>query len=305
MSSGSVSDLVALSIGKKAGAMTHPGYQRAGSYDRLEMKVPEGLRLFVLRHIAWHYIQSLAATRPPRFAVIQGPPGEGKTESVRVACSRQDVDVILVAASELAGETENAGPAALTRLGEAVHAISAREERPFLICLDDFDLSSAARLPSTEYTVNSQLLTGALQHLADTGALRTAQGCPVPIVMTGNNFNPMRSSLLRPGRAVFFEHALDLDEKCEIVGRILGASDAKSVRGLVLAYRNEPIAFFVELRSRALDEDLNRLITHYGLDRRAIETQLSDFGHSVDVTRFRKLAAVAATCRASNYIGRR
>jgi hypothetical protein len=110
MSSITTSDLVTLSVAKKQGPLTHPGYQRAGSHDRLEMKVPDELRLFVLRHIARHYTPSLATPRPPRFAVIEGVPGEGKTESVRVTCSRHGVDVILVAASELAGETENAGP---------------------------------------------------------------------------------------------------------------------------------------------------------------------------------------------------
>src|SRR5262249_13219824 len=143
--------------------------------------------------------------------VIQGPPGEGKTEGVRVTCSRHGVDLILVAAAELAGETENAGPAALTRLGEVVLALTAQEGRPLMICLDDFDLSIAARLGSTEYTVDSQLLTNALQHLSDTGALKTAQGHAVPIVMTGNDFTTMRSSLLRSGRALFFDYAPGFD----------------------------------------------------------------------------------------------
>jgi ATPase family associated with various cellular activities (AAA) len=305
MSSASVNDLVALSVAKKPAAVSHPGYQRAGSYDRLEMKVPKRLELFLLRHITRHCVPSLAAQGSPRFAVVEGPAGEGKTGGVRVTCSRHGVDLIMVAASELAGETENAGPAALARLGEAVQAITAREKRPILISLDDFDLSIAARLDSTEYTVDSQLLTGALQHLADTGTLRTAQGCAVPIVMTGNNFSPLRSSLLRPGRAVFFEHALSFDEKCEIVGRILGTNDAKAVRGLVSAYRKEPIAFFVELRSHALDEDLDLLITQHGLSIGAIESQLNALRSLVDVARLQRLAATAGAGRAKNYLGRR
>jgi len=305
MSSGSKSYLVTLPVQNKPETLTHPGYQRAGSHDRPEIKVSEALRLFVLRHIARHYTPTLAAKRPPRIAVIQGPPGDGKTEGVRVTCSREGVDVILVPASEPAGETENAGPEALTRLGEAVHAITAHEERPILICLDDFDLSIAARLGSTEYTVDTQLLTGALQHLADTGALRTAQGCAVPIVMTGNNFSPMRSSLLRPGRAEFFEHALDLDEKCEIVARILGTNNATSVRRLVSPHRKEPIAFFADLPSRALDEKLNFLIARHGLNIAAIENELNDVRNSLDIDYLRKLAAEVVACRAKNYIGGR
>jgi hypothetical protein len=302
MSRESPSDWVTLSAPKKPGPVTHPGYQRAGIYDRPEIKVSERLEMFVLRHIARHYTPALAALRPTRVAVIHGPPGGGKDESVRVTCSRHGVDVIMVAASELAGETENAGPAALTRLGETVHAITAREGRQIVISLPDFDLGIAARLASTEYTVDSQLLTGALQHLADTGTLRTAQGCVVPIVMTGNNFSTMRSSLLRPGRAVFFQHVLSLDEKCEIVGRILDTSDQKRVRQLVSAYQKEPIAFFAALRSHALDDDLDLLITRYGLNIDAIETQLRNLGSSVDFVHLQKLAAAAAASRARSYL---
>jgi len=122
--------------------------------------------------------------------------------------------------------------------------------------------------------------------------------------MTGNNFNPMRSSLLRPGRAVFFEHALGFNEKCEIVGRILGTSDAKAVRGLVSAYRKEPIAFFVELRSHALDEDLNTLITQHGLSIGAIESELNGLRRTLDVARLQRLAAAAGASRAKNYLRR-
>ncbi len=302
MSSESTNDWVTLSVPKKPKAVTHPGYQRAGTYDRPEIIGSERLKLFVLRHIARHYTPALAARRPPRFAVIQGPPGEGKTEEARVTCSRHGVDVIVVAPSELAGETENAGAAALARVGEAVLAITAREKRPILVLLDDGDLSIAARLASTEYTVDSQLLTGALQHLADTGTLRTAQGCMVPIVMTGNNFSPMRSSLLRPGRAVFFEHVLGFDEKCEIVARILGTSDRKGVRRLVSAYREEPIALFATLPSLALDDALDALITRYGLSIDAIESQLSNLDSSVDFVHLQKLAAAAVASRAKSYL---
>ena len=303
MSSRPVSELVALPIGKKPGALSHPGYQRAGSHDRPEMKVPEELALFVLRHIARHYTPSHSIMRPPRFAVIQGAPGEGKTESVRVSCSRHGVDVVVVAASELAGETENAGPAALVRLSEVVLAITAREGRPLMICLDDFDLSIAARLGMTQYTVDSQLLTGALQHLADTSALKTADGFAVPIVMTGNDFTAMRCSLLRPGRAVFFEHALSLDEKCEIVARIFGVSSLKGVRELVAAHRKQPLAFFAELRSLALDEDLDLLIGQYGLNMRAIESHMRDFARVPDFAHLQKLAAAARGPK--NYMARR
>ena len=165
--------------------LTHPGYQPAGSHDRPDLRLHEPIQLAVLRHIAHHVVPRLAANRPPRFLVIQGNPGEGKTETVRVTCSRSDVDCILISGAELAGETENAGVVALEQIGRVALAISEREKRPLVIVLDDFDLSSVARLDRTEYTVSSQLLTGHLQFIADTGALRTAAGVPIPMIKIG------------------------------------------------------------------------------------------------------------------------
>src|SRR5882672_10450786 len=103
MSSAPKTDLVTLPVWKKPETSTHAGYQAAGTYSRPEMKVPKKLELFVLRHIARHYIPSVATIRSPLIAVIHGAPGEGKDESVRLACSRNGVDVIMVDASELAG----------------------------------------------------------------------------------------------------------------------------------------------------------------------------------------------------------
>ena len=283
---------------------THPGYQTAGTHDRPEMRVSDRISLSVLRHAAHHYVPRLAVDRPSRFLVVQGNPGEGKTESVRVIGSRAGIDCIVISGAELAGETENAGVAALEHIGRAAHAISAREKRPMMIVLDDFDLSSVARLERTEYTVSSQLLCGYLQFIADTGALRTAAGVPMPIVMTGNDFTPLRASLLRPGRATYFEHQPTFDEKCEIVGTLLQCTDTRAVRGLVKAYRDQPIAFFAQLKTAAHDALLNQLISRHGFDVARIEAALPSAA-SIDVTHLHTLAARAAVNRPLNFITRR
>src|SRR5258708_31967937 len=147
----SKSDLVALPFGKKPQPLTHPGCQPAGSYDQAGMKVSEKLERFLLCQIARHYMSSVAL--PPRFAVINGRPGDGKTYGVRKTCSLHGIDLIVVPGSEFAGETEGAGSEKLARLDEVVHAITAREKRPFARLLDDFDQSNVAGLESTEYTV--------------------------------------------------------------------------------------------------------------------------------------------------------
>ena len=302
MTGRSVGELVGMPVGKKAGVLSHPGYQPAGSCDRPGMRVPDDLFSFLSRHIARHYTPSLSAASPPAFAVVQGPPGEGKTAGLMATCSRGCIDLIMVGPAEFAGETENASVVAVKRVAEFVLWITAREKRPIAVCLDDFDLSIVNRLGSTEYTVDSQLLTGELQHLADTGGIRTAQGVPVPIFLTGNDFTSMRGSLLRPGRAEFYEHTLSFDEKVAIVSRILETADRKAVAALVSAHRKEPVAFFSQLRMRALDEDLDTLIAHYGLNFEAIERELQDVGGRIDMGRLQKLAAAVASGRAKSFL---
>ena len=282
---------------------THPGYQPAGSHDRPDLRLHELIQLAVLRHVAHHVVPRLAANRPPRFLVIQGNPGEGKTETVRVTCSRSDIDCILVSGAELAGETENAGVAALEQIGRAALAISDREKRPLVILLDDFDLSSVARLDRTEYTVSSQLLTGHLQFIADTGALRTAAGVPIPLIMTGNDFTAVRTSLLRPGRATHVEHQPTFDQKCDIIGTMLNCRDARAVRGLVKAYRDQPVAFFAQLKVLAADAALDQLIRTHGFNPSAIDAALPDTS-PVDIARLHDLAAQTVT-RPTSYLTRR
>ena len=50
-------------------------------------------------------------------------------------------------------------------------------------------------------------------------------------------------------------------------------------------------------------DETKALIAHYGLDVHAIERQLHDVEHQVDLARLQKLAAAAAACGPRNYIG--
>src|SRR5262245_20174258 len=134
MSTRNLNELVGLAPAKKSPA-SHPGYQRAGSYDCAHLKISPTLSRAVARHLAYHYTPILAAKGFARFLVVQGLPGEGKTDGVRITCSRFGVDMILSGPSEFAGETENAGSAAIGKVEDAIKAISARERRPFALVL--------------------------------------------------------------------------------------------------------------------------------------------------------------------------
>jgi hypothetical protein len=284
----------------------HPGYQPAGSYDRPDMKITKPLSRALLRHVAHLSAPSLVAKNPPPALVVQSPPGEGKTASVRALCSREGIDLIISPPNEFAGETENACSDAIERVKTAIVATTAALEppRPIVWLLDDFDLSSAARLQRTEYTVNAQLLTGALQHILDMGGLRTAQGLRVPMILTGNDFIPLRASLLRPGRARFYEHSVTFEEKCDMVHSLFNPNEHehKTVRWLVKAYRDEPIAFFAELYARLADASLDAIIDHHGLNIEAIETEIADLHGKFDLSALPALAAQAIRERPTNYL---
>ncbi len=296
--------LVTMPTAKPTGVLTHPGYQQAGSFDHSDLRINDAIRQVTLRHVARHLVPALSVVRPPRFLVVQGVPGEGKTHGIRVTLSRADIDALIISSAELAGETENAGVAALERIGSIAHAISAREGRPLALVLDDFDLSSVARLERVEYTVSSQLLTQHLQFIADTGALRTAAGVSIPIVMTGNDFTPLRASLLRPGRATFFQHQPSFEEKCASVGALFPSLDPRALRALLKAHRDQPIAFFADLKTHTHDHTIDALIQTHGLDVPRLEAALTS-APPLDPTALYSLAAHAAANRASNFFTRR
>ncbi|MEQ1651695.1 MAG: hypothetical protein ABL897_04330, partial [Hyphomicrobium sp.] len=197
---------------------------------------------------------------------------------------------------------EGAGVDAMRHLEQVVLAISARDKAPVVVCFDDFDTSIASRRAGTEYTVNSQLLESYFQFTADSGGFKTSCGSLAALIMTGNDFTDMRASLLRPGRAEFYTHAVSFDEKTVIVTAMFAGADDKVIKTLVKAHAHEPVAFFHDLKTLLLNEDLDALYRQHGLNIAAINEAMAARDGNIDMTRIKTLAAQAATAKAGSFL---
>ena len=248
---------------KRPDPLQHPGLIQVGADPYPHQVVPDGLRMFVRRHLARHYghISSAAMIAAARFALVAGLPGHGKTSGIITTVLEAGCDILLIGASELSGETAGAGREALAAHETAAVEITRATRRPLAVLIDDFDLSIAGMRQGVEYNVDSQLLICDLQFIADRRERwATVTGDTIPLFFTVNECSVLRESLVRAGRADFYSHILAFDEICTIVARLFGLDDREQVRAIVAAHREEPIAFYVALKTALLNEAIDREI---------------------------------------------
>lgn len=188
------------------------------------------------------------------YAVIDGPPGTGKTVAVTDACLRAGIAVCNVPASMLAGATENAATEALGEIMRGVVAYSRVTRNDVALVIDDFHQSIAGSTDARiGRTVNSALLVGELQRIADPPRpYRNASGKPVSILFTGNDFSQTAPSLFRDQRANRYTHEPTPNEKAQIIFDLMtprSPEDMRIVEKLVKTYHRLPIAFWAALRN--------------------------------------------------------
>ena len=291
-------ELVTMSPSKKP-ELTHLGYQAGHAHDRAGVPVNESAFRAICRHIVRSQLRAL---RGIRFQIFQGKPGVGKSEALRITCSRLGVPLIMVAAAELSGETEGASVEVMRHLELVGRTYAERDNAVPVFCFEDFDTSIVARRPGVEYTVNSQLLESYFQFIADTDGFTTSTGERMPIFMTGNDFSDMRSPLLRPGRAEFFTFAPNLEEKTAIVASMFPGADDKAIKALVKAHANEPVAFFHGLQVGLLNDTIDALMASHRFDITAVVGALTEHRPVIDMAQVKLLAAQAATAKAGSFL---
>lgn len=282
-------------------------HQAPGSNDRGQRFLPPSLNRHVRRFLAKHTVPSLIRRGQARYLLIFGVPGVGKTAGFLMSASELGWGVLIVSASELAGDTEGAASKAFRDALAAAAAISRRHGYPVAVLIDDMDLSIAGPDDGrTEVTVNTNLLMQVIQWLADQPQLYTTHlGGPVPVVFTGNDAR-FRPSLFRDGRADRFTYAPTADEQREIITRLFQpatAGEAWTVRAIARAYSRKPVSFFVALKS---DLDVARLDaaldTGGGLDDLArIEAELAKT-ESLDGRLLKRLAKARAANDACTHL---
>lgn len=243
---------------------TLPAFQPAGSYDRPEILVSPGLQTFVAGRIARHYLPALRALEPARFGLIAGPPGEGKTTAVKVACSRAGVDLVAVAGADFSGSTEDGARDAFETWLANIERIRTVRGKPVAGLIDDADLSVFTNRDNVEYAVSRDVLLGKLQGFADT----ILEGEPLPVFVTVNETNVFRTSLFRHGRAAFYVHRLPVEEKIKQVAALFKVKpgDRQLVADFVTQNAEQPLAFFAALPEAALDAVVAEVAATLGIE---------------------------------------
>ena len=248
-----------------------PPFQHAGSNDRPGMVVAQGLHRAIDGHLARHFVPTLRALTPARFLVITGGPGDGKTTSTKVICSRRQVDLVVISGGDLSGSTEDGSLAAFKEALVGIAKIRSERQLPIALLIDDADLGSfATGRDHVEYAVSSFVLQSALQKFSDD----VCDGDPLPVFVTINELDVFRAPLFRHGRANIYVHEISLPEKIEQVSAILGASteaDRAVVASLVDSHKDQPIAFFASLKDAAMADAISELVQELGISGMPLE----------------------------------
>ncbi len=243
---------------------------------------PQGLvfpkaEQFIRRHLA-KLMGSVSQEAAERFGLVDGPPGTGKTVLVSDGCSRAGFAVANIPNVLLAGETENAATVALTNILQGLVAYSQATGERMAAVVDDFHLSIAGNMSkgaTVGRTVNSDLLVGELQRLADPPRpYRSACGTVIPIFFTGNDFSNITPSLFRNMRANRYTHAPTFEEKVHLIFQMLNPrtrDEVMLVEKLIRAHRREPIAFWAALKNDLLTAHLDDTLPEGPLTKAAVD----------------------------------
>jgi AAA+ superfamily predicted ATPase len=212
-----------------------------------------------------HFVKNILAPtlEAPVLMLIQGPAGEGKTMQTLVTCARYGVDLIILPGYALSGEQEREPVEILRRAYLEGSAMRQVARRPVMLLIEDLDTSVAAVLPDRRYSMNSQLLSGALMALTqDPYHLGEVVTERVPIIATGNDLTSLYGPLMRHGRATIIDWVPTREDKVEIVRHLfrdnLAEVQRDEVERLVDHFSgpelNLPIAFYEVLRNSVFDD---------------------------------------------------
>lgn len=251
---------------------------------------------------------NLSRLRPPLILAIQGPKGEGKSEQTRELCSRLGIYVVALSGSTLSGIHEKE-PVLILR--EAYLEASSRNRKGLAILLiDDLDTSVVSVHDDRRYTVNSQLMSGALMNLADDpfhiGERETKR---TPIIVTGNDFTHLYAPLTRHGRVWFYDWRPNAELKIQIVrhlfeGHIL-QNELDKIDKLVRYFANEPIAFYHQLRNDLYDPLILETIEHEGrIDIANLNKIIGSDDRGITVQELIELGKQKRDNRPRNFIGK-
>ena len=194
--------------------------------------------------------------KPPKGALLYGPPGCGKTLLARALATESGANMILVR-----------GPEVLSKwVGESEKAIreifrKAKASSPCIVIFDELD--SFARTKSGEDSgVGERLLSQLLTEMEDGGASR------VIVIGISNRPDLIETSLLRPGRLDLILYVQPPDEKgrleiIKILSRQMPLSNDVDLKEIAVATKSysgaDLVAICREAAVHAMQNDSNKI----------------------------------------------
>lgn len=204
----------------------------------------------------------------PLILGVHGPSGEGKTVQCLRLFAEIGADVVPISGGQL--ESPNAGePAQVIRdgylRGARTRLLQDGEMKPAVLFLNDFDAAVGDWGAQVQYTVNRQTVFGELMHLADFPGKVSGKSVPrVPIVLTGNDFTRLYSPLTRLGRMTLFSWTPQRGERIRIITSMYPQLMAGEHEELFTTFKDQPIAFFAQIRAELEDDSLWSYVTAKG-----------------------------------------
>jgi hypothetical protein len=243
--------------------------------------IPPRFREAVRSHLVLCYAEYPA--HPLIFGIF-GRPGDGKTFQLRSVLAEMGVATRSINAADL--ESDRAGMPGKLLLETYVMTARALEAgRPATLVIDDFD-TTVGEWEHNTGTVNHQQILAQAMHLADNPSAieRVGRVRRVPLFLTGNDFSKLYGPLRRPGRMVSFYWDPTPEERQEIVARILDFASREVATRLTQEFRDAPISFFAELRSRLYRYTAGDLLDRLGADLPAVIRTPDRFRHYINAS---------------------
>lgn len=204
----------------------------------------------------------------PVILGIFGRTGDGKSAQLVAALERCEVETVRLNAADL--ESGIAGePGKHLARSYAAASLAIAKEVPTALVVDDID-TTVGEWEMNTGTVNHQQVLAELMHLADR-PVDPSRNQPrrVPIFATGNNLARLYPPLRRSGRMRSFSWRPTQDELYEVLlGLFKEIASPGALRELAQEFRDEPLAFFAEVRQAIRELEISHELGRVTLDMR-------------------------------------
>lgn len=234
--------------------------------------IPERFHRSVMTHLLFNHIgnEIQIPAEVPLLLAIAGPPGTGKSYMTKYICNQCKIPLYYLSASSLSSKFEGFP---VTRLMETCKAAANDDSGRACILIDDIDTSIMSKSDDAKYTVNSQILSGALMNLCDNPCPDSCSTRRVPVIVTANNLTNLYQPLTRHGRMKILNWQPDHVERKEIIRNILrqftlndGELEnlATMKTGVNGTSKLVPIAFFEQIKNLTYEQALCDIIRPAG-----------------------------------------